>query len=822
MRETFQFYLQQACLALLLAILAGYCIFCVMKVFGRCRMSFALILFSVGMLLYAGGKTNIVLRMVRPMRTLSFPVLVTEAQKMIANWNARGAYDDSLKYAFDDNWEFPSGTKHLSAVEIAANGVVYESHFSTNIVVSSPVDVSIIPGVTKFSAETTASGDHAFRWRNAGISRNLNDLIDIDLELRRNGDRLVAANGVETLYARELPFDHDGWGQDDAWVAANFTNLTEIAAAGGYAAWVDSLVGHGLTNGLYKLTVAVADTPPETIRIGVGDFSVAITNSGDYVFLLKKGISYALSSSSRIAENFAYSAVDDVPAVMRGWIPGLSLSQSSGNDEGVWSGDSGELVIDAPDGRIEWLPQLRVLPPHWRPSSFRQSASFKAHVFDIPDGLPIGYQWISSHSKVTLSDSNQQTMRATCHFPFEDNTDVSMSLTAMVGTLAMHSYFSCTVGPYHSGDYDYECNDDNHNEGEEGENLPNAAISISPKIVFRDGNLAGPFPNAQIECSYTTDCAGLFALTQETDPSSLSGTTTWSVDGPVTGARHFTVSRNNQSADGNGTVFKLRFAPDGSGTPLEATNDVVFAEYTTSTMARWPQNDSRKVLGVREEVTIYLMPSDLDTTLSKTSVDSILQRNPGGWGWQYTAPQTSSLDGIMAADGETLFSFSILEPTGYGVIDTSCDIGAGTNVAGNFTVYVELRMLPNTVNFEKIQIYEVPQIAYNPTGFFALPENLGLLDHGQHGAGRWIDVKNNSRNSDTLEFMTISAADIASSTMTWPTPNNWRIAGESGSGVKFCDTDQTFTLESDGDASISKFGKTFQRLYNSSTIIESN
>ncbi len=73
------------------------------------------------------------------------------------------------------------------------------------------------------------------------------------IELFRCGDVAITTNGVSWTVPRELPFARDGYGQDDEWVAVNFTNATEIAAAGGYVAWVDAQVGEGLTNGLYKL-----------------------------------------------------------------------------------------------------------------------------------------------------------------------------------------------------------------------------------------------------------------------------------------------------------------------------------------------------------------------------------------------------------------------------------------------------------------------------------------------------------------------------------------------------------------------------------------
>ena len=50
------------------------------------------------------------------------------------------------------------------------------------------------------------------------------------IELLRCGDVSVSTNGVTWTVPRELSFDHDGFGQDAEWVAANFTNAIEIAA----------------------------------------------------------------------------------------------------------------------------------------------------------------------------------------------------------------------------------------------------------------------------------------------------------------------------------------------------------------------------------------------------------------------------------------------------------------------------------------------------------------------------------------------------------------------------------------------------------------
>ncbi len=95
----------------------------------------------------------------------------------------------------------------------------------------------------------TVPNFYRFVWYDAAINRDTNDLATFTFELFRNGDVSVTTNGVAAHLPRELPFPHDGFGQDDEWVSANFTNATEILAVG-YPQWVDAQVGTGLTNGL--------------------------------------------------------------------------------------------------------------------------------------------------------------------------------------------------------------------------------------------------------------------------------------------------------------------------------------------------------------------------------------------------------------------------------------------------------------------------------------------------------------------------------------------------------------------------------------------
>ena len=222
-----------------------------------------------------------------------------------------GVYEDGVRIVFPEGWVFPHGSNHLSSVEVMAWGEILSDGYSENAIASLGPRLSLVPGVSSFRYGMSPSNSCVFSWMNARDGRVNGESFDGRIELSRNGDVSITTNGVAAHLPRELPFAHDGFGQDDAWVAANFTNATEILAIG-YPQWVDSQVGTGLTNGLYKLTINVADDPPETTLVSVGNLSIAVTNAGEYVFLLGKGIRYDLSASSECATNFVYSALDDI------------------------------------------------------------------------------------------------------------------------------------------------------------------------------------------------------------------------------------------------------------------------------------------------------------------------------------------------------------------------------------------------------------------------------------------------------------------------------------------------------------------------------
>ena len=358
----------------------------------------------------------------------------------ISSWE-HGVYEEGARIVFPDGWVFPFGSNHLASVEVMAWGEVLPDSRSHEQIAAFGSRLSLVPGVSSFRYEMTSSNSCAFVWSSARDGRIDGEPFNGRIELSRNGDVSVATNGVAALLPRELPFPHDGFGQDDEWVTANFTNATEILAVG-YPQWVDAQVGEGLTNGLYKLSVAVADDPPETTLLSVGDLSVAVTNAGEYVFLLEKGPAYDLTVFPP-SSNVTISAVDDVPT-MRG---APMLRSFGGVDGGQWVPDSGSFWTDYAAGmgyaRLWWLPWLCGSPDVVHIDPLAGQVTFHADLHDYR-GSTASFLWAGSEA-LTIASPNSQTTAVAADFA--DWRLASLSVTATFGAdRSLTSYLYVSYG----------------------------------------------------------------------------------------------------------------------------------------------------------------------------------------------------------------------------------------------------------------------------------------------------------------------------------------------------------------------------------------
>ena len=187
----------------------------------------------------------------------------------------------------------------------------------------------------------------------------------------------------------------------------------------------------GLTNGLYKLTVNVADDPPETTQISVGELSIAVANAGEYVFLMEKGPAYDLAVFPP-SSNVTISAVDDIPVSHS--LPLLRSAHSWGN--GAWTVDIGKFVCDCTSGVSSavcwWLPSLFGTPDivHLGPSD--DHATFFAAISDCVHPEHAAFEWNVCEGLVAETPDEQTTVVTVADIPSWRRA--WMSVTAMFGS----------------------------------------------------------------------------------------------------------------------------------------------------------------------------------------------------------------------------------------------------------------------------------------------------------------------------------------------------------------------------------------------------
>ncbi len=408
--------------------------------------------FALCMVLYGGGKTNsIPQRIPATLRSLAQKVRTpTDAEKMAANWNARGAWADSFRLDFGDDWVFPWGTNHLSGVEVISQGAVWPAWNDTNAVASIGVPAAIVPGLTGFVWEHTPSNTYRLVWTDAAVGRDTNHLITASIELFRCGDVAVTTNGVTTTVPRTLPFEPCE-PQDEA--------------------WVDGQVGAGLTNGLYKFTATFPDDPPEAIRLKVGERSLAVTNAGVYAFLLEKGVEYEYGTIP-FQPDVAYAAVDDVPSATPRLLAAGAASETGTRAWTVDGGYSNAPQTSSALGRVAWWPRFCGSPgvahigPDDNPFEFTAVLSDWCRTNDV-----VSFRWSASED-LTVTSPNAQTTEVTVD-EMPSWAEASISVTA---TLGGHDLTSTL------GNFTYGTND-----------TPQVHLSLSVpgRLIVRDAWMSG-------------------------------------------------------------------------------------------------------------------------------------------------------------------------------------------------------------------------------------------------------------------------------------------------------------------------------------------
>ena len=744
---------------------------------------------------------------------------INQTEMYVNAWNATGVWEDSFWCRFENDFVFPFGTNHLTGVEVLAWGEIWSTHRKDAVLAELGEKVAIGRGISRFSCEYFAASEtneakYVYSWYNGLVNRETNSVVNGQIELRRSGDILVATNGVERLVPRQLPFEHNGFGQDSEWVAANFTNANEILSVG-YSQWVDDQVGVDLTNGLYKLTVTVPDKPLETTQLKVGDYSVAVTNAGEYVFLLEKGITYPLSVFPKTATNFLYAAVDDLEGNSQNY---NQARFAFPEQYGEWSEDVGDAVIIRPlrdaNGSMLFKPILSVSPKRWNPSWQNRSCVFTAELKDVRHYIPRTYRWYSSGADVEIKNPTGETTEIVCKFPYGESDMISLWLEATVVNERMEVGFRCPVSRNAGCDYKEYWKD-----GAITNSLPSeVSVSAVPEVLIFDMGNTDEL-RADIACLYQVHNAGRITLNIENgsncvvkdfDGNLIQDGFSWDVEENSKGAKYFSVKGINKSSLATGTVFRATYTADSSSE--DVVDSVRVAMYQVNTVtASMLEPRSRRDLGVREQVSMFISPLPDDVNVvSGVEGGHIKRWEENNNQWIYTAPacRTNDLVQFSVGDVNHYIPFEVYEPTGYNVKDFIVEINTNKYISGFFGAEIYLQLIPTNVSFDAVEVMELGMIATNATPYFLHESRTNWLDHSLCGANVWDKVLDGLQDEVFISELESPWSDGEG--YTWPVPNYWRVIGDATQGKCFCNTDQRFELDVNGTARIKKFGLVFE------------
>ena len=681
-----------------------------------------------------------------------------------AKWNVRGAWDDSFRYAFADGWEFPFGTGHLDRVEVCSQGRVIPCYGSADVIADMGVPLQIVNPITSFGCGATDRNSYVFSWTNAVVGRALrggamgtsHPTMDASIELFRNGDVGITTNGVTELIPRVLPFPHDGFGQDAEWVAANFTNAAEVLSVG-YPQWVDAQVGENLTNGLYKFTVTVPDVPPETIRLVVGGYSVAVTNAGDYVFLLEKGIRHQIHLSP-FRDGVEYSCNDDMledAPPLRGGMPPkrettgsspyiVSITATADSENGV------ELVAPTLDchGHVLFWPWLSIAPSEVTTAEL--PVAFVADVFDIPLGAKPSFVWkrgeevVGTGEVFVLTGMGDGDLGAVD--VFATYRDVTLHGVVMIARHVGASSISLGGGGLVFVEDSYT-------------NAPGDVVSASSTTT--GVHLAWSLAEAG-QLKLEADCAeGVAVYEDYGDGIELPVPLAWTRDADCdeVGSRDFLVYCTDMSNAGTIGTFTFSFTPDDGGASLTNAVSLQFVKIKVEAEADWPSNKVRHVFGPRERFRITSSPQVL-LEVDPTSHASVTNTTT------VIAPDRAGPFPVAASIGTVTNNllFDCIAPTevkGENPRGVSADewrvlkLPILTTNDACAAMHIDTWLEPLYVSFRHLRIYEGYAPPINRMGWYQNTETFALadLEHGEEAGASSGGIDGSNGISETGNYI---------------------------------------------------------------------
>ena len=398
-----------------------------------------------------------------------------------APWTLGGGYEAHFPLDLGD-FTFPFGTGVVRRVDVLSGGMVESlprqrvdsACYSLMMSICAAREyASIVPGVGRFwwaDAARSASAPYRVKlisWENIFGGRDRTGLYSAQIEFHDDGNYITRSNNVESVYRRVLPFDLDNdglpndidsapesplvpsaWNQSEAWAEAAFpSSAADIAAMGGYAAWVAAR-GAEPDRRLVTLGIMFDDGSAWPTLLDFGGVPVVADGGAELSFAIDCGAKVPFSLTSGCLGFLAVTATE--PPMRSG--EGLTTTESSeiqGISDYPHERMVGDVRLHLEGPRSGWLCHVAgvSVEPSWLPHLFPgDSAELTATVSDCHSNAYLGCSWHGG-AGITFSDPN--SLSTTVTYDSESTVEWATNgidlITQFVGyTLTNHVHF--TVG----------------------------------------------------------------------------------------------------------------------------------------------------------------------------------------------------------------------------------------------------------------------------------------------------------------------------------------------------------------------------------------
>ena len=234
-------------------------------------------------------------------------------------------------------------------------------------------------------------------------------------------------------------------------------------------------------------------------------------------------------------------------------------------------------------------------------------------------------------------------------------------------------------------------------------------------------------------------------------------------------------------------------------------------QITNECMAIVPDPQSRTIIGVGEQVNLWLVNSPSGEYSWSASAGSL---NPTtGNSTMFTAPSNSATVIITLSyqGGECQKQFNVVEPTSINnaVIESTVDFQTGE--PGSEMHLSPVIMGPADVSFYRVQCMEIGDNAIDASGYFIInppPSHIG------NGADVWFQLGQDNSWPNTWDWAGFwgFAPPWSDGGFSWPIPAVWKI--DDGPTNSLTGWSQSCSIDDNGTVTVSKFNHSATRTTN--------